>query len=407
MKLNEKTKTAIMLGTLCSVAYLGVYIARNVLSAVTPAMIEGGFTEEYIGQVSSLYFIFYAVGQLINGIIGDKIKARYMISLGLLLAGISNFVFSLVAQSPFAATAAYAMTGFFLAMIYGPMTKVVAENTEPIHAVRCSLGYTFSSFFGSPIAGVLAMFLAWQSVFAVSSAVLAIMAVIVFVCFLSFEKSGRIKYGQYKVVKTDESGEKVTFTEHIRVLIEHRMIKFSLVSILTGIVRTSVVFWLPTYISQALDFTAKESAGIFTAATLAISFTTFISIFIYERLGRNIDVTLLLMFACSALFFAGVFFIKLPMINIILMVLAIMSANGAATMLWSVYCPSLRDTGMVSGATGFLDFLSYMAAATANILFANAVSEIGWNNLIIIWIGLMLLGTVLSLPFKRKEKREN
>jgi hypothetical protein len=86
-------------------------------------------------------------------------------------------------------------------------------------------------------------------------------------------------------------------------------------------------------------------------------------------------------------------------VNIVLMVLAIMSSNASATMLWSRYCPSLRDTGMVSGATGFLDFLSYMAAAAANVLFANAVTSIGWNNLILVWMGLMIAGVIVSLPY--------
>jgi hypothetical protein len=59
-------------------------------------------------------------------------------------------------DNPDAAKFIYGMTGFFLSMIYAPMTKVVAENTEPIYATRCSLGYTFASFFGSPMAGVAA-----------------------------------------------------------------------------------------------------------------------------------------------------------------------------------------------------------------------------------------------------------
>ena len=69
-------------------------------------------------------------------------------------------------------------------------------------------------------------------------------------------------------------------------------------------------------------------------------------------------------------------------------------------MLWSRYCPSLRDTGMVSGATGFLDFVSYMSAATANLIFANAVTDIGWENLILVWIGLMIVGVIVALPYK-------
>ena len=72
-------------------------------------------------------------------------------------------------------------------------------------------------------------------------------------------------------------------------------------------------------------------------------------------------------------------------------------------MLWSRYCPSLCDTGMVSSATGFLDFVSYIAAAVSSTLFANAASVIGWGNLILVWFGLMVFGVLISLPYKRKK----
>ncbi len=395
MKLTKNAKNAIYIGTLCSIAYLAVYIARNILSAVTPKMLEtGDFTEEYIGRISSVYFMFYAFGQLINGVIGDKIKAKYMMCLGLLLAGVASVVFPMLIAYRFAALVSYAMTGFFLAMIYGPMTKMVSENTEPLHAVRCSLAYTFSSFFGSPLAGILAAALIWQSVFTVSSVILAVMAVATFIFLTLFEKRGMITYGKYK---PKEKG-----TGNIRVLIERRIVKFSFISILTGIVRTSVVFWLPTYISQYLDFSAENSALIFTVATLVISTSAFITAFVYGKIGHSMDKTVLLMFIISMVAFALVYFIKQPVFNIVLMVLAIMGANCASSVLWSLYCPSLRDTGMVSGATGFLDFLSYMAAAAANAVFANAATSIGWGNLILVWFALMALGVIISLPFKHK-----
>jgi len=391
MKLSQKAKHAIMIGSLCSVSYFAVYIARNILGAVTPQMVEGGYTEEYIGTISALYFVFYAFGQLINGAIGDKIKAKWMIGMGLCGAGVTNFVFSQITAAPNAAMVVYALTGFFLSMIYGPMTKVVSENTEPVHATRCSLGYTFASFFGSPAAGVLASFLVWQSVFAVSSAVLVGMSLIGILFFTVFERKGIIRYGQYKPEKKGLG--------NIKVLLRHRIVKFSLISILTGVVRTSVVFWLPTYLTQYLHFSAKESAGIFTAATLAISTTTFIVVFIYERLGHDMDKTVLIMFTSAAVFFTLTYFVSLPVLNIVCIVLAIMSSGGAATMLWSRYCPSLRDTGMVSSATGFLDFLSYMSAAAANVIFANAATAIGWGALILVWLGLMLLGVIIALPY--------
>ena len=57
MKLKQSAKNAIFLGTLCSVAYFGVYIARNILGAVTPKMIENGFSEDFIGSLSEIEFL--------------------------------------------------------------------------------------------------------------------------------------------------------------------------------------------------------------------------------------------------------------------------------------------------------------------------------------------------------------
>lgn len=302
-------------------------------------------------------------------------------------------MFSQITANREAALLVYALTGFFLSMIYGPMTKVVSENTDPIHATRCSLGYTFASFFGSPTAGLLASFLAWQSVFAVGSSVLFLMAILGFFAFTGLERRDIIKYGQYPPAKKGVGS--------VGVLFKHQIVKFSLISILTGVIRTSVVFWLPTYIAQYLGFPAKSAAGIFTAATFVISLTTFIVVFIYECLGRDMHKTILLMFASAVLFFTLTYFVSVPVINIVCIVLAIMSSGGAATMLWSRYCPGLRDTGMVSSATGFLDFLSYMAAAAANLIFSNAVSVIGWGNLILVWLGLMIVGVIIALPYDR------
>lgn len=392
---NSKVRNAIAIGTLCSSSYLGVYIARNILSAVTPQIVESGlYTNEYIGKVSSLFFLFYAVGQLINGFIGNRVKARYMISYGLILAGICNALFPLLLDHAAAAQLTCGMIGFFLAMIYAPMTKVVAENTEPIYATRCSLGYTFASFLGTPLAGVLAAFLSWQMVYSVSSAALLVMGVLCFVIFLHFERTGVVRYGQFK----PQAGGAL----RLKVLIEHRIIKFTLISIITGVVRTAVVFWLPTYIAQYLGFPTQTAAAIFTVTTFIISMTTFVAVFLYERLGRNMDLTIFVSFSASAIAFLAVYFVRSPVPNLVFLVIAIMASNCAASMLFSRYCPSLRDTGMVSSATGFIDFVSYGAAGVSTRLFANAVARIGWGRLILVWFALILFGVLISIPRKGK-----
>lgn len=386
---------ALAIGGMCAVSYLAVYVAKNTLSATGPQITQlGAFTTQQLGTMSSAYFITYAIGQLINGSIGDKIKGKYMISFGLLLAALGFFTLPQLAGVSWAATVAYSTSGFCLAMIYGPMTKLVAENVDPLYAPRCSMGYTLASFLGSPAAGLLAAVMSWQWVFRTSGGVLVVMGVVCFAVFTVFERKGMIKYGQY------QPKEKAAGSSGIRLLIKRRIIQFTFVSILTGVVRTTVVFWLPTYLSSYLKFSPENAALIFTVATLVISCSVFVAVFAYERLRHNYDRVLLLAFSSAAICFTAVFFVRDPAINVVLLVLGILSSNTASSTMWSCYCPSLRDTGMVSGATGFLDFCSYLAASVSSALFANAVGTVGWSGLILVWCGLMLCGVAVALPWK-------
>ena len=390
---NKKAMNAICIGVLCSLSYLAVYYARNLLSAISPHM---GESEEYIGTLSSVYFGVYAVGQLINGYLGNRVKAKYMISLGLFLAGIANLLFPiLIPVSKFGAIVAYGATGFFLSMIYGPMTKIVAEHTELVYATRCTLGYQFSSFIGAPMAGVMASIIVWQGVVYSCSAFLTGMAVVFFIVCTGFERRGVVSYNKFDTPKEEKKGG-------VYLLIKRGIIKFTIISIVTGVIRTTVMFWMPTYFTSYLGYTAESSSSIFAVTTFIISFTTFIVIFIYEKLKRNMNLTMLIMFTTATVFFMLLYLVKDPVINIVIMVIAIMASAGAATMMWSRYCPSLRDTGMVSGATGYLDFISYMSAAVSSKIFSNAVSTIGWGHLILIWAGLMIIGVIVCLPVKKR-----
>ena len=395
LKLKPAAKNAVLLGGLCAISYLAVYIARNMLTATTTQIREAGaFTDNALGTLSSIYFITYACGQLINGFLGDKIKPKYMISFGLMLAGVCNALFSALADYPMAAFISYGSSGFFLSMIYGPLTKVIAENTEPIYATRCSVAYTFSSLIGTPVAGLVAVLVAWRVAFQVSAGSLLLMGALCLLSFAILEKKGIVKPNI--TIRAPEKGGKV------KVLLERQILKFTVIAIITGVVRTAVVFWLPTYLEQHLHFSPDTATMLFTLCTSILSVTSFITVFTYEALRRNMNLAILIYFIVSTSAFGLLLFVPNNTMNIVVMLLAIMACQCADSLMWSRYCPSLYDTGMTSTATGYLDFLSYMAAATASSIFPHAKEYIGWNGLILVWAGLMLIGILVSLPFKKK-----
>lgn len=397
MKLTRELKTALALGSMCFVSYLGCYLARNILSVVTPEMVrDTSFTVENIGILSTVYMVVYAIGQLVNGRIGDIFKAKWLVGFGLFFTGVFNFLMP-VFDSIAITTVIYGFSGLAQSMIYAPLMRTIAENTLPHYAYRCSLGFSVASFLATPLASLFSIVFNWEYSFYVSGVIMMFLGAACYLSFSSFEKKGMINY------KPRIKGEKQK--TDVALLIKRGIIRFTAISILTGIVRTSVLFWIPTYLNDHLKFSAGTAAAIFTVITVIKTANPYIAILIvYERIfKRNMNKSLLALFSLSAISFAGMYFVSVPIVNAVLLTIAMFTSACASSLLFSVWCPSLADTGMVSTATGFVDAASYLGAGTANLLFANAITTIGWGWLIVIWGALMVLGIFTALPYKKNQ----
>ena len=387
---------AILLTAPCVVAYLTIYLARNILSALTPGMLESGkFTMEYISTISTANMLCYAVGQLVNGIIGNKIKGSYMISIGLICGGLCGIGFAF-SDSLLMSSVLYGAAGFFWSMLYAPMVRLIAEGVPPAYAPRCTIFLTIASFLGSPLAGVFALVFQWNAAFLICGGIQVAVGIGAFLMFLTLEKKGILVNTLRKKETAGEGG--------VRTLLKRRLLRFGLVAIITGIVKNTVVFWIPTYFNQYLGFSEELAVTVYSVVTLMMAVAPALNLSIYEKLMKgNIHRSVAAMFAVGAVAFCMMALIKNPVINVPFLVIALIANGGAATMLWNVYCPSLRDTGLVSGATGGLDFVSYMASAGANIFFPKMVEWIGWGGLIAVWCGLLLVGGAAYAPLVGKK----
>lgn len=155
-----------------------------------------------------------------------------------------------------------------------------------------------------------------------------------------------------------------------------------------------------------MNFSEKSATGVYSVVTAAISISPYFGVWCYHFFfKKNIEKTNLVSFAVGAVCFFLMCFAKNAWVNVALLIFALLGGNIASSILWNVYCPSLRDTGMVSSATGYLDFISYIGGAIANIAFSNAVTYIGWRPLLAIWGVMMLAGAAVGVPWRKMLNR--
>jgi hypothetical protein len=74
--------------------YALVYLGRINFSIALPYLQqEYAYTKTSLGLIASGFFISYAAGQFINGILGDRFNPRHFIAAGLLASGLQNIGF--------------------------------------------------------------------------------------------------------------------------------------------------------------------------------------------------------------------------------------------------------------------------------------------------------------------------
>ena len=388
---TELTK-AIQIGTVCVSSYMVSYYMRNVLSVTSPEMLSTGvFTKEFLGTLSSIYMLLYATGQLINGVIGDIVKPKLMITGGMILCGLASIFFALINQ-PFIQIVLFALIGFSLSMLRGPLVKTISENTLPNHSRVICTFFSFAGFSGPLIASLISMLFNWRKTFTIAGIIALIVGFFVYLIFTLFEKRGSITY----TLSKNSGGIKNIF----KVFTLKHFWFYIFVGAIAEISSASINFWVPAYFTEQLCITENIAKIIYSAMSLIKSIIPFITLFIFNMLKEKDVKMVRFSFIFATVFFIGMRYINIPSLNILCLLLAQMSIGSASSLLWSIYIPSQRESGMVSTINGVLDFSGYLFAAAANILFAHAIGGLGWNGIITLWIVMAVVGVVVAMITK-------
>ncbi|MBI5486423.1 MAG: MFS transporter [Deltaproteobacteria bacterium] len=110
-------------------AYAAYYLCRVNFAVAQPEIErELGWSSSMIGWIPSIYAAFYALGQFINGQLGERLGARRMMTAALFIAACSNLALSAVSSFP-AMLAIWAVNGYAQSAGWSLVVKTISEWT--------------------------------------------------------------------------------------------------------------------------------------------------------------------------------------------------------------------------------------------------------------------------------------
>ena len=398
--MNEKTNGvlgAVTLSVTCVSAYIACYILRNVLSVATPEMIASGYTTEYIGIISSVYYVIYAFGQLVNGYVGEMIRAKYMITIGLMVASVCSVLFAFC-EAGALGVLLFGIMGFSLSMLRGPIVKTICENTGSKIAHMACVFLSFSSFVGPLAASLLSLVAGWQTTFMLSGIIGILFALAAYILLTVFERRGIVSYGK----KAKKKGIDV-----FGVFKLEGFLFYLTVVIICETAYIAIGFWLPTYFTESLGFEPATSGVIVSVMSFIRAFTPFIALFALKLFKENDKLLIRIVYIIASLAMTAALFVASGYFNVIMMLIALIGIGMASTMVWSNYIPNQSESGLTSSLNGVLDFTGYAVASVCNLFVSYAVGWFGWNGVVVMWISVAVIGALITFIFNNKRKIKN
>ena len=400
----------------CFLAYTCSYLGRKNFSACIPAMIEEGFiTKTFAGTVNSAYMLVYGAGQMLNGIIGTKIKPRYMIGTGLCGAGLCNVIMGFAPVAGIMPLI-WAFNGLFHSMLWAPIIRTFTdllptgrkEKAGTDIAASCSIGAILAFL----IPGFILRFAGWRTVFYISGGVLL-------TCFVIWLAGNRFLKGYTRMMEEATALERAAIMEKAEkaAAAENRKVKRSLPAVLlasglwavlfglicNGALRDAVESWAPTFLKEQFGLDSSLAAIISVIIPIVSITGTYFANWLFLKVTKNELTTSCIMFGIAALCVGGLFLCRNfnAILCAVFMAIAISAMWGANHMFLTVVPYHFAPLGMTAAVTGLLNSIIYFATALCTALYGVLAEWLDWNAMILIWMGIGLVGSFFCLIFAR------
>jgi sugar phosphate permease len=160
--------------------YGSFYFCRQNISAAVPGLKDTGFNEEQIGFILGALKIAYAVGQLVNGQLAERLPARWLLAVGMLCSAALNVAFGL-AEGLYFLIFIWACNGYFQALGWTPCVRVASNWFPTAHRGRAmgiiGTSYQFMASVTYLVAGASVHWLGWRGAFYVPAILLVASAI--------------------------------------------------------------------------------------------------------------------------------------------------------------------------------------------------------------------------------------
>lgn len=424
MSFKKLSKQARLLFVLCFIAYTAIYIGRKNFSACMSGMTSEGFLDNTLGgTVGTAFLAFYACGQFVNGLLGDKISPRIMVTVGLGGSSLANLAMGLN-YVPALTPVIWAFNGYFCSMLWASIVRCISdwlpEDYHSAAGVNISVTLPLGSILSYLICAAALEWAGWRVAFICCSLILCAAAVFFFLGMSSLRTYCREMDEQnaiirQRVAQNNAAGGKASSLSLPMLFISTGLL-FAIAAILfNGILKDGLDLWVPTLINQYFGMPESFSSLLTSVLPIFNLVGVIAARAINDRLFKNEMATSALFFGISVISFAPLLLLTsifggnggVPVAVTAVLLIAVTSASmlGANTLIITFMPFHFSAVGRSAAVTGILNSCSYAAASLSGVTIGFVSERFGWNAAVAAFAACALCGGLVCIAGSKAWKR--
>lgn len=391
-------KKAVLLSILCFLTYSVSYMGRLNYSAALAEMIAAGvLSRTQGGAISTIYFLCYGGGQLVNGALADRFHPVLQVGLGIASSAMTNLLMPFVADSAFVYLV-WGANGYFQSLIWAPAFLIVSQSIPPIWRNKALLLLNTAAASGSVLAyasfSLVLKSGIWQRVFFTASiALLTALAAWSLGCKYSYRGSV-----SQNVIQKEQPPrfEMVNWSELGRNLMISGGVLLILPAMVHGMLKDGITNWLPTYLTECFSMSTQAAVAASVVLPVINMLGAVIVYFLLQRVRHEIVCTMILFsVAGGALVLLWLNSDASPIITVFCLATVTAMMMGINVLLCSEVPIRFANMGRSATVSGFYNSCGYIGTAVSMYVIAWISERFGWQATQLLWLGCCVIAIVL------------